>query len=297
MDVLRTATNPWGQDVLVGVAWDLVWVAVIASAAFVVGHALWAGLRRSGADPADGVGFLGGEEADVPEQIVRHTAAARAFHWLMSLSMFVLLATAFVPVLGLQFPWVTIHWVAGLALLATVAYHVVHAIGWQDFWAMWMDGRDVRDGLSELRHAFGWGGGASVKAGKYPVDHKLYHHVVVLVSVAAIGTGVLMSARIDTAFWAGNPYLLSDTTWGVFYVVHGLSGVALIGLVTAHVYFAVRPEKRWITWSMIRGWIHRDDYLAHHDPERWVLPGAPPSRESTGGTLAPNSVQAPEQDI
>ena len=51
---------------------------------------------------------------------------------------------------------------------------------------------------------------------------------------------------------------------------HGLAGVALVGLVIAHVYFAVRPEKWWITKSMIVGWITRRQYLEHHDPQRWV---------------------------
>ena len=49
----------------------------------------------------------------------------------------------------------------------------------------------------------------------------------------------------------------------------GLAGVGLVGLVIAHVYFAVRPEKWWITKSMILGWITRRQYLEHHDPDRW----------------------------
>jgi hypothetical protein len=53
-------------------------------------------------------------------------------------------------------------------------------------------------------------------------------------------------------------------------VLHGLAGVSLVGLVMAHVYFAVRPEKWWITKSMILGWITRRQYLEHHDPQRWV---------------------------
>jgi hypothetical protein len=38
------------------------------------------------------------------------------------------------------------------------------------------------------------------------------------------------------------------------------------------VYFAVRPEKWWITKGMIVGWITRRQYLEHHDPHRWVVP-------------------------
>jgi hypothetical protein len=38
-----------------------------------------------------------------------------------------------------------------------------------------------------------------------------------------------------------------------------------------HVYFAIRSEKRWLTRSMIVGWIPRQRYLAHYDPARWPL--------------------------
>ncbi|OGA19622.1 MAG: hypothetical protein A3H32_05230 [Betaproteobacteria bacterium RIFCSPLOWO2_02_FULL_63_19] len=36
-----------------------------------------------------------------------------------------------------------------------------------------------------------------------------------------------------------------------------------------HVYFGIRPEKLWMTRSMILGWITRSDYLAHYDPVLW----------------------------
>ena len=45
----------------------------------------------------------------------------------------------------------------------------------------------------------------------------------------------------------------------------------LVGMVIAHIYFAIRPEKLWITKSMFLGYITRRDYLANHDPKRWVL--------------------------
>lgn len=274
MEILRRGANPWGQEVLIGIGWDLVWLAVTLSVAFVVIHSLWAAVRGRGVRvdeaPAEGVP-IGSDAGELPERISRHSVAARAFHWTMSVAMLVLLVTAFVPVLGLQFPWVEIHWIAGLALLVTVLYHVVHSVFWQDFWSMGFGARDVREGLVELRHTLDPRARPGPRSGKYPADHKLYHHVVVLVTIAAVVTGLLMMVRIDTPFWAGNPYLFSDGTWGFLYVLHGLSGVALIGLVAAHVYFAIRPEKRWITWSMVRGWISRDRYLKHHDPDRWVV--------------------------
>jgi hypothetical protein len=86
-----------------------------------------------------------------------------------------------------------------------------------------------------------------------------------------------MMVRVRTPFFARNPYLFSDGTWGVTYVAHGMAGVGLVGLVIAHVYFAVRPDKWWITKSMILGWITRRQYLEHHDPGRWGV-GRTPAR-------------------
>jgi thiosulfate reductase cytochrome b subunit len=87
--------------------------------------------------------------------------------------------------------------------------------------------------------------------------------------LAVIATGLLMMYRIDTPLFSRDPYMFAEQTWGWVYVIHGLSAVALVTLVIAHVYFAVLPEKRWLTWSMIYGWISREKYLEHHNPRRW----------------------------
>jgi cytochrome b subunit of formate dehydrogenase len=249
--------------------------------------------KGSGAQPASD----GGPVAP-GERVTRHSFAARAFHWTMAMAMFVLLVTAFVPVLGLQFPWVTIHWIAGLALAATILYHVIHVIGWQDFWSMWVRPSEIGEGVEELKHALGAGSGPAPKApGKYAFDHKLYHHMAAAAGLAVIATGLLMMVRIDTPVWDRNPYLLADGTWGVVYVLHGLAGVALIGLVTAHVYFAIRPEKRWMTWAMVNGWISRDHYVSHYDTEKWPVPAAAERPQVAGGAMADSAAQAPREDV
>jgi cytochrome b subunit of formate dehydrogenase len=267
------------------------WAAVVGAVLFVVGHAIWVRTR-----PAETPHPVSGAEAvGIPERIERHSLAARLFHWTMSVAMLVLLVTAFGPVMGWQFPWVTVHWVAGVVLIATVVYHVIHAIGWQDFWSMFQLG--VSEGVATIKHVLSPKAPEPPKAGKYPFDHRMYHHVIVVVSLAAIVTGVLMMVRIDTPFWTRNPYLFSDSTWGVMYVVHGLSGVSLILLVASHIYFAIRPEKRWITWSMIRGWIDREHYLEHFDPDKWEVRGdGAQVRESGSGALADSAVSAPRED-
>jgi cytochrome b subunit of formate dehydrogenase len=290
MDFWRRADNPWGQDVLIGVSWDLMWAAVAAAVLFLVGHAIWVRTRSGEThSPAPEL------PAGIPEKIERHTLSARIFHWTMAASMLVLLVTAFVPVMGLQFPWVQIHWIAGVVLIATVVYHVIHAIGWQDFWSMFQLG--ISEGVATVKHLMSSKAPPPPKAGKYPFDHRMYHHAIVVVSLSAIVTGVLMMVRIDTPFWTRNPYLFADNVWGVMYVVHGLSGVSLILLIASHIYFALRPEKRWITWSMIRGWIDREHYAEHFDPEKWVVTdGTMKSSDPASGALADSTVSAPRRE-
>ena len=65
-------------------------------------------------------------------------------------------------------------------------------------------------------------------------------------------------------------------------VLHGLAGVGLIALVIVHVYFALRPEKLAITYSMIFGTMTREFYLDEYDPERWVIKTDPSSGNRPG---------------
>jgi len=286
VDILRRAANPWDQEVLLGIGWDLFWWAVAAGAVFVVVHTLlvWRLSRRAATRPPTATPGGAADATAVPPRVVRHSLGSRLFHWSMALAMLVLLGTAFVPVMGFRFDWVTIHWVAGLVLIATVAYHVVRATFFQSPRAIWVGARDVREGARELRHLLGVGEAPLVKPGKYAVGNKLYHHGAAAATLAAIATGVLMMVRIDTPLFTQDPYLLGDATWGMVYVLHGAAGVLLVLMVIAHVYFAVRPEKRWQTRAMIKGWITREEYLEEHDTSRWPLPAGEGSGEGEPAT-------------
>jgi cytochrome b subunit of formate dehydrogenase len=193
------------------------------------------------------------------------------FHWVMAASMFVLLLTAFLPVIGVQFPWVAWHWIAGLVLTASILFHIVHSSVFLDFWSIWVSPKDIPEMRAEILRELGYEV-PGPKPGKYPLGNRLYHLVIVIAGVAVTVTGLVMMVRVETPFFARNPYLFGDPTWGVVYVLHGFAGVALVGLVMAHIYFAVRPDKWWITKSMILGWITRRQYLEHHDPQRWAVP-------------------------
>lgn len=185
--------------------------------------------------------------------------------------MLVLLGTAFLPILGIRFSWVAPHWWAGIVLIAAVAFHVFRASFWQDWRTIWIDGRDVRDGLALIRWNLRRTDEAPPKPGKYSLAQKLIHLAFTVVVLVALATGATMMAKIDTPWWDRHLYWLSDGAWGYVYVLHGLSALILVTMVIAHVYFALRPEKLYFTRSMIRGWISRPEYEAHHDTDRWRI--------------------------
>ncbi len=269
MGLVEWATDPWGLSVPIHVAWFLIWVALIAGIAFLMVHATYlryfAKPRRFAAERPTPIAD------EIPQRVMRHSAAARAFHWIMSAAMLVLLFTAFLPKAGLQFDWVTYHWIAGAVLTASILFHIIHASFWLDFRAIWPDQIDMKDAWHRTLAFFGRPAPLPRKFAKYPLENKLYHGVIMIVGLAVIVTGVFMMFRIRTIFFAREPYLFSDMTWGMIYVLHGLAGVGLIALIIVHIYFGVRPEKLPITKSMIFGWMCREFYLHEHDPARWVV--------------------------
>ena len=274
MGLVEWAKSPWGQDIPIHISWFLLWVSAIGGLLFLIVHAMYV---RYWAKPVHADAVAAALAAKVPERVARHSLAARLFHWIMAAAMFALLFTAFLPKVGVQFAWVTWHWIAGIVLTVSIVFHIIHASFWLDFWSIWPDKADLEDASRRWRRALGQSAPEPRKFAKYPLENKAYHGVIVLAGLAVTLTGVFMMFRVRTPFFTRNPYMFGDMTWGLMYVLHGLAGVGLIALVMVHVYFAVRPEKFDITKSMIFGSISREHYLEHHDPERWV-PEAGPSK-------------------
>ena len=276
MGVVEWATNPWGQNVPIHIAWFLIWVAAILGLLFLMVHAIYV---RYFAKREEFAGAVSPDlAARLPERVARHSLVARLFHWVMAAAMFTLLFTAFLPKIGIQFDWVTYHWIAGAVLTVSIVFHVVHASFWLDFWSIWPDRADLQDAVRRVRRFMGWPAPPPRRFAKYPLENKLYHGAIVVAGLSAILTGVFLMSRVRTIFFPRNPYLFSDMTWGLMYVLHGLAGVGLIALVMVHVYFAIRPEKLDITKSMIFGSMRREFYLEHYDPSRWTAEEAKRSR-------------------
>ena len=270
MDFLTWARSPWDQPMLTHISWDLLWASLFAGLAFLVAHAGYMVLSAHRKRRADETDTMEAAHAHLPDRIVRHSLAARLFHWVMAAAMFTLLFTAFLPIAGVQFAWVTWHWSAGLVLTGSILFHILHATVWLDFWSIWVGPGDLAELKAEVMRELGRDV-PGPRSGKYPLGNRLYHLAIVAAGLSVVATGLFMMVRVRTPFLTRNPYVLSDGAWGFTYVLHGMAGVALVGLIMAHVYFAIRPEKWWITKSMILGWITRRQYLEHHDPDRWKV--------------------------
>jgi cytochrome b subunit of formate dehydrogenase len=135
---------------------------------------------------------------------------------------------------------------------------------------MWIGRADLADVVdiagAALRRAL-----PTRRPGKYSVAQKIIHHAFAVAVLTTLVTGGFLLLRIDTPWWKRNPYVLSDPTWAVVYVLHGLAALLLITMGRMHVFFALRPEKLKFTRAMIRGWITRREFAEHHDPKRWQV--------------------------
>lgn len=246
MDIAEFKRDVWGREVLLGVSWDLLWVILALSFLFIAVHAIVMAVRRKAARPSK----------EGP-RVQRHAAVDRAFHWIMAVSTLVLLITGVLPIVGVEFDWLTIHWVAGLVLTVAVLFHIVRSTFWQDLKSMWISPRDLREPFD-----------SSQKPGKYSLAQKSMHATVTILTLLVIGSGLVLFAMIDTPWW-DRTNALSEETLGWMFLVHGLTTLLLIATIALHVYFGLRPEKLFYLRSMVRGWVSRDELETHHDSSRW----------------------------
>jgi cytochrome b subunit of formate dehydrogenase len=202
-------------------------------------------------------------------KIVRHAGFDRLIHWVIAVCVLILLGTAFLPILGIEFAWVAVHWWTGLALIAAVVAHVVRSLTAKRLRRIWISARDIGDAVRIAKVNVRVSSEPVPKPGKFSFSQKFIHLAFSAVILAGSLTGALMLVKIDTPWWDRNPYWLSDETWGLVYLVHGFSALLLITMVMSHVYFALRPEKAMYLRSMLLGWITRDEFDRTHDPKRW----------------------------
>jgi cytochrome b subunit of formate dehydrogenase len=275
-NLVSWARSPWGENVLIHISWDLFWASLVGGLLFLLAHGGYMLFSQHHKRPSDEVDRLEAERPGLPAAIPRHSFVARMFHWVMAVAMLTLLVTAFLPIVGVRFAWVYWHWMAGILLTASILFHIVHATFFLDFWSIWVGPKDIPEFKAEMMREIGREDVPGPRPGKYPLGNRLYHLAVMVAGLIVVATGILMMYRVRTNIIERNPYVMSDPAWGITYVLHGLMGVGFVGLVIAHIYFALRPEKLWITKGMIFGTVSKRDYLTHHDPDRWVTDGSKP---------------------
>lgn len=247
MDIAAYREDVWGREVLRGVSWDLLWLVVVIALVAIAVHAIYEAMQKRGERPsAEG------------KRVRRHEKIDRIMHWVMAISILVLLVTGIMPIIGINFAWLTIHWVSGLVLTAAVVFHILRSAFVKDLMSVWISADDFKE-ISDAEH----------KPGKYSLAQKGMHLAVAGVTLVVIISGLYMFAMIDTPWW-GRTNSLSESTLGWLFFFHGLSTLALIALASLHIYFSLRPEKLFYLRSMFKGWISEDEMSANHDPERWA---------------------------
>lgn len=246
MEFATYKNDVWGREVIRGVSWDLLWLVVVAAFIAIAVHAIYQATQKRGERPSS-------EGA----RVTRHDTTDRIFHWLMAISVFALLITGVLPIIGINFAWLELHWIAGIALTVVVLFHILRSVFVQDPSEMMITASDLKEPFDD-----------ATKPGKYSAAQKGMHAAVTILTLLVIASGIVMFAMIDTPWWERSNSL-SEATLGLVFFIHGISTLALIGLICLHIYFALRPEKLFYTRSMIKGWISRDELNANHDPQRW----------------------------
>ena len=246
--IVRYKYDVWGEEVILGVSWDLLWVVAVAVLILLAAHAII-------------MAVLANKKMDKPSsegrRVLRHETVDRLFHWIMAGSILLLILTGVAPIIGLRIAWLNWHWIAGLVLTFVVIFHIVRSLFWQDFKSMILGPRDFGEPFDSAK-----------KPGKYSFEQKGMHWAVTVVVLAVIVTGLLMFIQIDTPF-CNRTNSMPESQLGLVFLLHGLSTLALVALAATHIYFALRPEKLFYTRSMISGWISEDEMTANHDTSRW----------------------------
>ncbi|MGI9437727.1 MAG: cytochrome b/b6 domain-containing protein [Geminicoccaceae bacterium] len=178
----------------------------------------------------------------------RHKGPDRLFHWLMALSVILLTGTAFLPIIGVRFDWLPIHWISGIVLTVLVLFHLFRVALVHGYREMMPGIEDFREMAADIR-----GRESDLQSAKYDAYQKGYHWSSAIIVLALTVTGLLMLVKIDTPFWRRDPSLLSDPQWGIVYVIHGLAALILLFLIIVHIYFSILPEHRAVLSSMIAG--------------------------------------------
>lgn len=179
----------------------------------------------------------------------------------MAISILILLATGLFPVFEIKIGWVEPHWISGVIFTIVMFVHLIKSLHKEKIKSMWISVQDLRDYISTDH----------IQGGKYSLEQKLMHHGMTFFSLISLSTGWLMMQKIDTPLLTRDPFIYTAETWGLIYVLHGVSMLFFISFIMLHIYFSLRPEKMLFFRAMIKGWITKEEYVENYDPLRWNI--------------------------
>ena len=132
MEFAAYKNDVWGREVIRGVSWDLLWLVIVAAFVAIVLHAIYEAMQKRGDNPSsDGT------------RVERHDKIDRAYHWVMAISMFALLITGVFPIVGIEFAWLELHWIAGIALTVVVVFHIIRSMFFKSDTGMMIQASDL----------------------------------------------------------------------------------------------------------------------------------------------------------
>lgn len=288
----------FGQEIVTGLSWEVLTVFVfLAFFTFLVHFVVRDLLNPADHTPGESEPDTREVESNLRKQgideVERFTAAQRASHWIMAISIFLLMLSGFVmmnpnialrPIAGIS--WVDIHIVFSLVLIGYVVFHLGHVASKGNWREMWVGRREFEDLWLRFQNLIGRTE-RYPKQFKYPSAQKLLHLGVTAATFGVLLTGFVLLRRVDV------PVLWSSTREFTFlgihfglgldqgglglvewsFVLHDLFAIGMVGLVLGHVYFALRPEEWGVTRSMITGTVPVETYAEKYSPRSWSVGG------------------------
>ncbi|WP_435126906.1 cytochrome b/b6 domain-containing protein [Halobaculum sp. D14] len=294
IDLFRFARRA-GQEVIVGLSWDVLLVLAFVATLTFLGHyilrELWNPTTPSatGDEPSkdEVVESLRSQGID---EIQRFTVAQRASHWIMALSIFALMLSGFIImntevtvkiVPGLS--WLTVHIVAAVVLIGYVIFHVAHVASKGTWNKMFIGTKELKDLWVRFKNLIG----VTEKYPRqfeYPSAQKFLHLGVTGATFGVILTGFVLLRRVNlkplweatrefsflgVQFGLGTADAPGLVSWS--FVFHDFFAIGLVALVMGHVYFALRPNEWEITASMITGTVSVQEYAEKYSPSSWQV--------------------------
>lgn len=75
--------------------------------------------------------------------VLRHRFPDRLLHWSTAGCVFVLLGTGLLPVIGIRFEWVSIHWISGLVMSLLISLHIGRVVLRRRMLGIWFGLKDI----------------------------------------------------------------------------------------------------------------------------------------------------------